>query len=65
MSFILDGEVDHSLSICFVSFAVQVGKREDVGRVHGIAIKRRRTESVYALVLEKIIAAKILWYVIL
>ncbi|KAG0604904.1 hypothetical protein M758_9G018000 [Ceratodon purpureus] len=49
----------------FLEFAAatffEVGKREEIGRVHGKASKRRRKESVYALVGEKITAAKILW----
>lgn len=47
-----------------MSLAVQVGKMDEFGRVHGKAFKRRKRESVYALVGEKITAAKILWYVI-
>jgi len=47
-----------------MSFAVQGGKRDEIGRVHGNASKRRRKELVYALMGEKITAAKILWCVI-
>lgn len=43
--------------------AVQVGKRDAMGWVHGKATKRRKRESVYTLVGEKISAAKILWCV--
>lgn len=53
-----------TLSTEFTPSTVQVGKRDEIGRLYWSASKRKKRDPVYTLVGEKIIAAKTLWCVI-